>query len=434
MTYDEARAYLDAHQWMGSIYGIDTMRLLADALNHPELSFPIIHIAGTNGKGSTVAAMSSVLLEAGYHIMSYTSPEVLNYLDRFRLDGQPIDKAIFAKATERVAAAADALAASGKVHPTVFEMELAVSWLIAQDTNIDYFIMETGMGGKMDATNIVSSPILTIITTIGKDHEAFLGHTLEEIANEKAGIIKHGVPLVTWPHPPAVSEVLEKRSKECSSPYIEVAKKDYTVLSVSENRQWFLYKDKKWSFSLLGPHQVMNACGVIESVETLRKLGLNISDDALQKGLDNTLWPARFEKLSDSPEIYIDGAHNPEAVAALMATLDNVASNRRRHFIVHIFRDKAVSEMLSLLEGNATDIYCTSVHHERSLDAEELAALAKAQLPSATIHCIPQIENAVKSALQAAEPKDVIVIFGSLSHLQTARATVYEAMKGHRND
>ncbi len=433
MTYEEARAYLDAHQWMGSIYGIDTMRRLAETLNHPERSFPIIHIAGTNGKGSTVAALSSILLAAGYHIASYTSPEVRTYLDRFRIDGAPVDEITFAAATEKVAVAADALAASGNTHPTVFEMELAVAWLIAQNISVDYFIMETGMGGRMDATNIVSSPILTIITTIGKDHESFLGHTLEAIAQEKAGIIKPNVPLVTWPHPPSVSEILKERAKACAAPYTEVSKNNYSILPVSENRQWFIYNGEKWSFNLLGPHQVMNACGVIESVEVLRRLGLRISDNALRSGLNNTSWPARFEKLSDSPEVYLDGAHNPEAVAALMATIDDVVPNRRRHFIVHIFRDKAVAEMLSLLQGKASDIYCTSVNHERSLDAEELAALAKNQLSDCTIYCIPHIENAVKTALQAAEPNDAIIVFGSLSHLQTARTAVYDAMKGQTN-
>lgn len=433
MTYEEARAYLEAHQWMGSIYGIDTMRNLAAQLNHPETSFPIIHIAGTNGKGSTAAALSSILRTAGYHIASYTSPEVTTYLDRFCIDTKPVTSSAFARATQQVAAAADALETAGETHPTVFEMELAIAWLIAQDAAVDYFIMETGMGGRMDATNIVAAPLLTIITTIGMDHQAFLGDTLEAIAAEKAGIIKQGIPLVTWPHPPTVSAVLKKQADAKNAPYTEVNRKDIELLPVAEDHQWFIYKGVRRSFGLLGPHQAINASGVIEAVNVLREMGLNISEDALQRGLNTTVWPARFEKLCDNPAIYLDGAHNPEAVDALMATLAQVAANQPRRFILHIFRDKAAADMLTLLRGQATDVYCTSVDHERSLKAEELATMATSILPDTRIHCIPQLQAAVKNAIADAVPNDVIVIFGSLSHLQTARKAVYDIMKGHTN-
>ncbi len=423
-TYDNARDFLNSHAWRGSVYGLAAMRALTDVLHHPENAFPVIHVAGTNGKGSTVAALSSILKAAGYRVGRYTSPEVRSYLERFTVDGIPISKETFTYAAAQIKAAYQTLTNNNQPLPTVFEMELAIAWLAAKEASVDVFVMETGMGGRLDATNVIERPLLTIITTIGRDHESFLGRTLPDIAREKGGIIKRGVPLVTWPHSPEVRAVLKNISAEKKSPYIEIVPDDIVLKEVSAKATAFCYKEKPWYFSLAGPHQAVNASGVIEAVQVLRQKGYRIDDEQVASGLENTLWPARFETIAFAPTVILDGAHNPEAVAALMDTLDSVFPHTRRHFICHMFQDKNWQDMLALMANHVDHFYCFSLTHERSLPASQLAQAAMEILSPAAVHQSNTLTDAVGNALDLAQPDDVVVIFGSLSHLEDARRAV----------
>lgn len=421
MNFQESLDYLHSHAWLGSIYGIDTMRDLAEALDHPERRLAIIHIAGTNGKGSTVAALSAVLMAAGYQIASYTSPEVHTYLDRFLMQQQCPSEAAFARAMTKVADAADAVAAEGKPHATVFEMELACAWLLALDAQVDFFIMETGLGGSMDATNVVEQPLLTAITAIGLDHTRLLGDHITDIAQAKAGIIKPGVPVITWPAIPEVQKVFDEQSAEQHAPHLSLLQKDITDIALHDNGTAFRYQGTPYHMALIGEHQAVNAAGVIEMAHALQKNGYILTDEAIQQGLRDCRWPGRFELCHRAPTVYLDGAHNPNAMAALIQTVHHRYPNVKPHLVLHIFEDKPVHAMLDLWSEQTTRIYCPNMDFPRSLPTDQLVAMIHKQLPNVSAFICSNLIDALNQSIKEAAPDDVIIVCGSLSHLATAR-------------
>lgn len=421
MNYQESITYLNDHAWRGSIYGIDTMRELARALGHPERRLNIIHIAGTNGKGSTVAGLSAVLLAAGYRITSYTSPEVDTYLDRFLVGGALPSEDAFARAMTEVAAAADAIEEEGKPHATVFEMELAVAWLLALEADVDLFIMETGLGGEMDATNVVEAPILTAITAIGLDHTQLLGPTLSDIAQAKAGIMKATAPVITWPALPEVDRVFAARAEALGIRRVALDPAQITEIALGKDGTRFVYQGTPYHMALIGEHQATNAAGIIALAHCLRENGYTLSDEAIAYGLAHCRWLGRFELCHEAPDILLDGAHNPNAVEALVRTLRHRYPNRRPILIMHVFKDKPLDGMLTPWQGLAQAFYCPDLHHPRSLPAADLAEKIAKDLPGLPVTVSGNLAEAIDAAKAAATPEDVIVIFGSLSHLAEAR-------------
>lgn len=421
VNYQEARHFIEEHAWRGSVYGVDTMAHLADYLGHPEEDLHIIHIAGTNGKGSTVAHLAAILEAAGYITASYTSPEARTYLDRFQVQRAPVAEAAFAAALTRVAEAARQMADDGLPHPTVFEMELATSWLLAPVDDQAVFLMETGLGGRLDATNVVQNPILTVITAIGMDHTALLGDSLAAIAAEKAGIFKTGLPAVSWPQAPEAEAVLRRQAADKAVPLVFLASSEVEACGVIDGQEHFTYRGLPYATALPGVHQAVNAAGALVCVEALRKLGYRIDDKACRTGLADTRWPARMEKLPVEMPVYLDGAHNSPAMAVLVKTMQQIAPQGTWRLVLHIFKDKDAATMLKYLNGAAAELIITEIKTDRSLAADRLAALARQYAPDCRISLKPQLQDAITYIHKSAQANDYFVICGSLSHLEQAR-------------
>lgn len=426
MTYKEIYHYLHNVSSFGSIYGLERINKLLELLNHPEENLNIIHTAGTNGKGSTNAFISSVLREQGYTVFSYISPSLDQYLDRFLINGQPIKKNIFELVMPKVIEIAKNIKQTSLGHPTIFEMEVACSYLLAQYFNADFMIQETGLGGRLDATNAISSPLITVITSISKDHLNILGDTLEKIAKEKAGIIKYQRPVILYDNG-ELNTIFIDKAKELEAP-LQIVNfsniQDTSNLTVTS----FSYCNQNYNLGLHGTHQVKNGFVALMTLFQLRKEGYSIDDNAILKGFKSVIWKGRFEKIMDNPIVYLDGAHNEDSISILLNNLNNRHKEAYHIFIVHIYADKDVSSILKQLSSFPNEIICTSIYNERSLSAKNLYSLAKKFIPINKIFLELSLRGAIALSLQhaAIHKNTVITILGSLSHLEKSRNIIME--------
>ena len=322
MTYKEARVYLDHVSKYGSVLGLDTIRELLRELQDPQKDLNFIHIAGTNGKGSVLAYTSSVLSEAGYRTGRYISPTVVSYLEKIQVDQIPISEDTFARLTEQTMQAIDRMKAAGKSSPTVFEIETAIAFLYFKEQHCDFVVLECGMGGESDATNIIPSPVCAVFTAVSLDHLGVLGNTLEEIARTKSGIIKPGCRVVSAPQDDEVLAVLKYQAARNGCPLhtvnaadIQILREDYLGQSISYQE----YQDLP--VSLPGTHQAVNATVALEVIAGLKQQGYSISEDAIRRGFSGVRWFGRFTCLKKEPLFFVDGAHNPAAARCLRETL-----------------------------------------------------------------------------------------------------------------
>ncbi len=311
--------------------GLERIADLLETMGNPEKDLRFIHLAGTNGKGSTLAFLYSVLTEAGYRVGRYTSPAVFNYRERFTVGKRMISEKDFVKGTEIVRAAAEEMAEKGKDTPSAFEAETALAFWYFKEKACDIVLLETGMGGRLDATNVIPAPMAAVIASVSYDHMNFLGDTLEKIAGEKAGIIKPGSAVVSAKQHEEAGSVIKKAAEQAKTEYYEVDEGAIKDRKVAKGAlyQLFDYKDyKKIKIGLVGKYQLKNAALAIEAAQALRDKGLKITDSALLKGLENAVWPGRFQKVSDKPCVIVDGAHNEEAAERLAESIDYYYTNR----------------------------------------------------------------------------------------------------------
>lgn len=424
MLFNEAMAYLNSYANMGSFYELDTVQALLDILENPEKELDIIHVAGTNGKGSVVAYLSSILKQNPSHkLASYTSPAARHYRDRFRYQGEAISEELFAQLVTEVSYAADHMTTKSQRHPTVFEMEVAIFYLGALANKTSLVIQETGLGGRLDATNVIKSPILTIITAIGLDHIKELGHELTDIAYEKAGIIKTGAPVVIYPNTSEVTMVVENIASLRNAPLHRVNPQAIVAKSDHLGKQIFYYKEHPYQIALNGSHQRVNAALAIEACNYLPS-AYRPSQTDIEKGLEEAQWPGRLECIHTQPMVILDGAHNPQAAQALAIALKDYFPKQRITGLVHIFKDKDAAHILSPFAPIFSKLWVTSSNLNRSLSLKDLEQLAQENLPQTTIQTAYHFRDGVTQALKETEPSDVIVIFGSLSHLEESRDIV----------
>lgn len=424
MTYKEARVYLDEVSKYGSVLGLDMIRGLLGELGNPQDSLKFIHIAGTNGKGSVLAYTSTILSEAGYRTGRYVSPTVVSYLERIQVDGKWIPEDDFAELVEEVQKAIARMEAEGKGSPTVFEAETAVAFLYFRKMNCDLVVLETGLGGELDATNIVKNTVASVFTPISRDHMGFLGDTLEEIAVVKAGIIKPGCTVLTAQQKPEVLEVLSRKAEEMKCG-IRIADMGEAKVSREDwSGQRFSYRSlEDIEISLAGRHQVENAVTALETIEVLRAAGYTVSDDAVKSGFRKTTWPGRFTCINRNPLFIIDGAHNEDAVLRLRESVERYFNGRRLIFIMGVFRDKEYDKIACIMAPLADEIYTVDLpDSDRSLKARELECAVKPYCKNTEAK--QDIEAAVKAALFSAKGNDVILAFGSLSYLGQVTALV----------
>ena len=409
MTYEEALSYIHSICWKGSKLGLDRTRELLGKLGDPQKELKFIHIAGTNGKGSTAAMLSSILEEAGYRVGLYTSPFINRFNERMQVNHQPIPDEELAALTEYVRPHADAMADS----PTEFELitALAMVWFARQ--KCDIVVLEVGMGGELDSTNIIDVPEAAVIAAMGLDHVKELGPTMADIARAKAGIIKEGGRVVSYGGNPEADEVI---AAVCRARNASLCQPDFSAIvpgDFSLEGQTFSYKGwRGLRIPLVGAYQMNNAAVVLETVEVLRQRGWSVSDEAVRQGLADTRWPARFEVLRRDPVFIVDGGHNPHGIRATAESLSRLFPGRKITFVTGVMADKDVEHILGLIVPLAEQFFTVRPDNPRAMDAGELAARIEAMGAKAT--ACASVQDGVDRAIQAEGPHGVACALGSL--------------------
>lgn len=415
MNYEEARVYLDNVSKYGSVLGLDNIRELLRRLNNPQDDLKFIHIAGTNGKGSVLAYLSTVLKEAGYKVGRYISPTLFAYRERIQINGEYIEKEALARLTTQISAVVAEMNEEG-MHPTAFEIETAMAFLYYKENQCDIVVLEVGFGGLEDATNVVTTTVMEVITKIGIDHIALFGNTIEAIAKTKAGIIKPDTLVVSMRQEPAAMQIVEETcaEKHAALRIAEPQKAENIVYGVV--KQSFTYEGDDITVSLAGAYQVDNAVLAVEAVHGLRSLGYEISDEALRAGMEKTIWRGRFTVLQTEPLMIVDGAHNEDGAKQLRKSLELYFADRKLHYIMGTFRDKEYEKVLALTAPLAESILTIQTPgNPRALEKEALAEAAKKYNPN--VKAAENMKEAVEESLRKADKDDVIIAFGSLSFL-----------------
>jgi len=409
MNYTEALEYIHSVNWTFCKPGLERIEKLCRALGNPEKSLKFVHVAGTNGKGSFCSMLDSVLRSAGYKVGLYTSPYIKVFNERMRVDGVNIPDETLAAITERVKPIADAM----EDKPTEFELITAIAFLYFAEEKCDVVVLEAGMGGRLDSTNIIDTSILSVITGISLDHTAFLGDTVEKIAAEKAGIIKSGVPVLFGGTDEAAAQVISDKAKEMRSSFF---RPDYTkidALTTTLRGTSFEYKGRAVKLNLLGLYQPRNASLVLEAVGLLKKIGMNISDEAISTGLEEARWSARFEIINHLPLIIFDGAHNPEGISSAVESIKHYFGKEKVIVVSGVLRDKDYNYIASRLSEVAAAAYTITPNNSRALAASDFAAL----LSSMGVESVANesIAEALSRAVARADKSgEAIVCLGSL--------------------
>jgi dihydrofolate synthase/folylpolyglutamate synthase len=445
-TAGEAMAWILSLTSFGIRPGLDRIEKLMERFNHPHRRLKFIHVAGTNGKGSVCAFLTSVLRQSGYDVGTFTSPYLTSYANRLQYNGQDIDDDTLLRLVNRIKPAADQMAGEELGAPTMFEVTTALALLYyGTVTYPDYVVWETGLGGRLDVTNIVM-PVVSVITNIGHDHMDILGSTLQEVAREKAGIIKPGVPVVTTETRPEMLAILnEKASAGPSSLYGLGGKFAYTALSSEQDLQTFSFSSPfrdipSLAIRLSGAHQLTNAAAAVMTLEVLRQYYALIVEDAdLLEGLNRTSWPGRLEMVSSEPRILLDGAHNPEGMEALAAALRDVYSFDRLNVILAMMPNKNHEQTLRHILPMVDTLVITEPDFHKKMDAGELAALASGLQQEygrpREILVEPDWRRALdllRNREEAASSGTLNVVTGTLYLIADIRAWLLHGTKSHK--
>jgi dihydrofolate synthase/folylpolyglutamate synthase len=440
MTYDEAVRYLlglgkelaSPQQARVQKFDLENIRRLAHRLGEPQTKFPSVHIAGTNGKGSTAAMLDGILREAGFQTGLYTSPHLERINERITLGGQPVSDEEFARSFTAVRELIERMLATGELaaHPTYFECLTAMAFEIFARQPVQIAVLEVGMGGRLDATNIVV-PEVAVITQIDFDHENYLGHSIEQIAGEKAAIIKPGVPVVLAVNRPRARTVIERRAAELGAPVIEVDR-DFRLQDLCDTGGRYsalavhVESGEKFPLApaLAGRFQLRNALTALAAARVLARRGFPISAEAVERGLSSVRWPARLERFDGRPPIYLDGTHNPAGARELVDFWEEHFDGRRVLLVYGAMRDKAVDEIAGLLFPRAGQVFLTQPRQSRSISAQALAAMTGHLTDHFEV--IPDPTQAVKRAVELAAPNDVVFVTGSLYLAGNLRPSIEE--------
>ena len=429
MNYSEALEYIHGINRYAKKLGLENIRRLMRELGDPQDRLKFIHIAGTNGKGSTAALAASVMRAAGYRTGLYTSPYLQRFTERIVVDGAEIPEGEVARLAGVVRDAVPAVVADGFGHPTELEVVGAIAFLYFEQAGCDVVAFEVGLGGRFDPTNVIKTPLAAVIATIDYDHVARLGATLEEIAFEKAGIIKAGGDVVSYPQPAGVARVLERaaisagaRLKLCD--FTSIRQEAYGL-----SGQRFSYgRHDGLEISLLGDFQMKNAALVVEAVETINGnagCGIRVTDDALRRGLKEARWPGRMEILRENPVFMIDAAHNAQGARVLRDTLDKYCAGREKILIFGVLRDKDYMGIIDSMLPAASAVFAVTPQSDRAIGADELAGIVRdrgaPELAGRVFACGSAEEAAERAIALAGDTDAVICAFGSLYYIGILR-------------
>ena len=434
MNYTEARAYVDSTERFGIKPGLERITKMLAYVGNPQDKLKFVHVAGTNGKGSTCTMMASVLMEAGYKTGLFTSPFVIDFRERFMVDGEMISENEFAEIMTRVRTVNDLLEKSG-TSLTQFELITAVALLWFVQKECDVVVLECGLGGRLDSTNVIRKPLCSVITKISLDHTDILGDTVEKIASEKAGIIKPGCPVVLAPHQDqAAVRVIEKKCAEIGSSLIVSGMDTVSVKTMLPTMSEIYYGGLRLMIPLAGAHQFENAVTTVNAARELNERGLVISDDQIVSGIAKAKIPARFEIISHAPLVVVDGAHNPDGVEALCSSVDALLGGRSIVGIIGMLRDKAYEEALSQIIPRFDMVLTVTPDSPRALSAKELAACAERFAgEGVSVKPVDSLKKAASIALDMTDEASAVVVCGSL-YLASAMRPVLQAMIESRKD
>jgi dihydrofolate synthase/folylpolyglutamate synthase len=443
MNYESAVGYLltlgrelaAPTQAAAAKFNLENITTLLERLGRPERAYPSVHIAGTNGKGSTAAFVESILRRTGFRTGLNTSPHLERINERIRIDGQEISDELFAEIFTRIHEAIEELLAGGllKAHPTYFECVTAIAFEAFARERVDFAVVEVGLGGRLDATNVLV-PVMSVITKIDFDHENFLGHSLREIAGEKAGILKPRVPVVIAEQVEEAREALLERARELQCPVVEV-----TEAFVVENesmvdgcvRAAVMEKMSGTRFEIVpqlaGRVQLQNALNALAGARVLQGKEYQITDAQIEEGIAAARWPGRIERIQTRPDIYLDGAHNPGAARELAKFMEEHFSGRRIYVLFAAMRDKAVDEVTGLLFPHAYEVIFTEARTPRAISATQLEEIAGHHAERYSV--IADAEKALEAVLAKARPEDAILVTGSLYLVGQLRAAWRERAK-----
>ena len=420
MTYEEALAYIHSVSWKGSVPGLSRISALLDLMGHPERKCRFIHVAGTNGKGSTCAMLASIFRKAGYRTGLYTSPYLIDFNERIEVDGTMISNDELCEVTEYVRPLADSL----DDKPTEFELITAIGFEYFAKRACDIVVCEVGMGGEFDATNVIPAPEAAIICNIGLDHTAILGDTLEKIAATKSGIIKPGCDAILYRSTPSVEKVVEER---CEKVGARLHKADFdSIRPVSADLfgqvfDWESFKELK--LPLLGEHQLDNAAVVLTAVEVLRGKGWKLTEANIREGLRDVVWHGRFEILRRDPLFIVDGGHNPQCIEALVKSVKTYLSGREITVLTGVLADKDFHCMYKDAAEFAKEFITVTPGNPRALPADKLAEYLKGFGKPVT--ACESVADGVRLAVENKKKNGVVLCYGSLYML----GEVYAAVK-----
>jgi dihydrofolate synthase / folylpolyglutamate synthase len=415
LTYPETIEFLYSIRLFGQKLGLETMRYLLRLMGDPQDSLRFIHIAGTNGKGSVAAMLHAVLAKAGYKTGLYTSPHLVSFCERLQVNGKPIAEADVVRLVEQIKPLLEKVGEHSEFHaPTFFEVITAIALQYFHEQKIDVVVWETGLGGRLDATNVVT-PLVSVITNIAFDHTQYLGETLGEIATEKCGIIKAGIPVVTAAVAEEAFQVIQRTATVRSS-HLTVVGQDVHATRLSEDEQsqrveltGARFEYGPLTIPLLGAHQTINCATAVVALEAS---GLSVPPEQIREGLAQTAWPGRFQIVNHDPTVVLDVAHNAAAAERLAATLREHFANRKLTLVLGVLRDKNYDQMCQILAPLTDRIFCVPVNSERTSEPDQLARWCNAAHPAAQITVARSLTEAYAQA--RSEKADVIVITGSL--------------------
>ncbi len=420
MTYDEARQYIREAGGSGMALGLDRMKNLLDKLGNPQDKLSFIHVAGTNGKGSTAAYISSVFAAKGCRTGRYVSPVVFQYEECIQYEDRRgvhyIEKPLVAETVSVVAAAIEEIRQEGKDIPTVFEIETAMAFLAFNEWHCDVVVLEVGLGGREDATNVIKNVLVSVITPIGMDHTSILGDSLEKIAGEKAGIIKENGCVVTFQQEKEALAVLEDETEKKKGKIYPVKKSDISLISADLSGSTFSYGGRTYRTRMTGIYQMYNACLAIEVFRHLPEM-YSFTEEEIGEGISRAVWHGRFELISEQPLILIDGAHNPAGAMALRESVQSLLSGRKLHGVMGVFKDKDYKRMVEILAPLFEDVITITPPGPRGLKGEILAEEWKCQ-GCPKVSAASSVQEAVEHAKECCRKEEGILVFGSLSFLR----------------
>lgn len=432
MNYNEALEYIHGTYRFGRKLGLDNITKLLELLGDPHKDLKVIHVAGTNGKGSTSSFISSILVNGGYKVGLYTSPYLETFTERIRIDGENIKEQELGRVTSVVKEKVDEMIDMGYNHPTEFEVVTAIALYYYKEQNVDFVVLEVGMGGRFDATNVVENPLACVITPVSMDHTDYLGDTLGKIAYEKAGIIKENSFVIMYPQEEEADNTIKGVVNEKNANLIIADIKSKEVLETSIKGQVFNLSLGNENYDnleiqLIGEHQVNNSIVALNVVKLLvDKYDIKISKDAIYKGLKETKWAGRIELLMEKPLLIIDGAHNEDGAISLANAIDKYFSDKKVTFVLGMLKDKDIDSVLNVLIPKCTKVITTKPDSDRALEAYELKEkITKIEVDSIAVE---DIKEAVKLAIDTWKEDEVIIFAGSLYMIGEVRSIITKSL------